>query len=381
MRDTVVTGVGITKFGHFANTPAYVLTTEAVRKALADADLNWQDIQAAYCGCEDGGNACGHRALGELGQTGIPIVNIENACSSGASAFRLAYDAVTYGQYDTVLAIGFEKMPRGAIPSTAFYDWQLRMGFNFQPANYALETREYMHEVGITVDDISRVTVKNRRHGVLNPFARYQKAVTLEEVNESRMVASPFRLLHCSATSDGAVAIIITTKEKTKNPKRAVTVKASTLVCGAYGTSLPGCGVMGSVKFPPKENYVQVSARQAYEAAGLGPEDIDLLQAYDSMAAAEIWDVEDLGFCKKGEGARLIKEGYFSLGGKKPSNTDGGIMARGHAIGATGAAQIYEIVTQLRHEAGARQVANARVGLTHAMGAGPNSAVTILAKD
>ena len=381
MTDTVVSGIGITKFGHFAETPIYVLTSAAVRMALEDAGVDWKDIQAAYCGCEDGGNACGHRALAELGHTGIPIVNIENACSSGTSAFRLAYDAVTYGQYDTVLALGFEKCPRGAIPSTAFYDWQLKMGFNFQPANYALETREYMAETGITVDDISRITVKNRQHAVYNPYARFQKPVTLEEVNESRMIASPFRLLHCSATSDGAVAMIITRKDKAKNPSRAVTIKAASLVCGSYGTELYGNGITGSVKFPPKHNYVELSAQQAYEAAGIGPEDVDVLQAYDSMAAAEIWDVEELGFCKKGESARLMKEGYFSLGGKKPSNTDGGIMGRGHAIGATGAAQIFEIVTQLRGEAGQRQVEGARIGLTHAMGAGPNSAVVILAKD
>ena len=356
MKDTVVSGIGITKFGHFEDTPFYVLTSEAVRKALADAGVDWKDIQAAYCGCEDGGNACGHRALAELGHTGIPIVNIENACSSGTSAFRLAYDAVAYGQYDTVLALGFEKCPRGAIPSTAFYDWQLKMGFNFQPANYALETREYMAETGITVDDISRISVKNRR-------------------------ASPFRLLHCSATSDGAVAMIITTRNKAKDPSRAVSIKAATLVCGSYGTTLYGNGITGSVLYPPKHNYVEISAQQAYEAAGIGPEDVDVLQAYDSMAAAEIWDVEELGFCKKGESAHLMKEGYFSLGGKKPSNTDGGIMGRGHAIGATGAAQIYEIVTQLRGEAGQRQVEGARIGLTHAMGAGPNSAVVILAKN
>lgn len=380
MRNVVISGIGCTKIGHFPDLPTSATVTEALTKALKDAGVQWKDIQCAYCGNEDGGNASGHLSLSEMGLTGIPFINIENACSSGTSAFRLAYDAVAYGQYDTVLALGFEKMPAGAIPSTAFPEWQLKMGFNFQPANYALECREYMHETGATIDDVSAVTIKNRKNGALNPYARYQKPVTLEDINKSKPIADPFRLLHCSATSDGAVALIITTEDKAKDPSRAVKIKAATLVCGIYGDAFYQNGLMYSGHYRPEEGFVELSANEAYNAAGVGPEDIDVIQAYDSMAAGELWDLEKLGFCKHGEAAKLLAEGYFDIGGKKPSNTDGGIMARGHAIGATGSLQIYEIVSQLRGEAGPRQVEGARLGLTHTMGAGPNSAVTILEK-
>ena len=380
MRNVVISGIGCTNIGHFPTVQTYSLATEAITTALKDAGVAWKDIQCAFCGNEDGGNAAGHLALSEMGYTGIPIINIENACSSGTSAFRLAYNSVAYGQYDIVLALGFEKMPSGAIPSTAFPAWQLKMGFNFQPANYALECMEYFHETGATIDDVSRVAVKNRKHGALNPYARYQKPVTMEEVSNSRPICTPFHLLHCSPTSDGAVALIVCSQEKAKELSRAVKIKAATLVCGVYGDAFYQNGLMYSQKYRPEEGFTELSANEAYNIAGIGPEDIDVIQAYDSMAASELWDLEKLGFCKTGEAPKLMREGYFDLGGKKPCNTDGGIMARGHAIGATGGLQIYEIVKQLRGEAGPRQVEGARLGLTHAMGAGPNSAVVILEK-
>lgn len=380
MRNVVISGIGCTNIGHFPDLPTYAMATEAVTTALKDAGVAWKEIQCAFCGNEDGGNASGHIALSEMGMTGIPIINIENACSSGTSAFRLAYESVAHGQYDLVLALGFEKMPSGPIPSTAFRDWQLKMGFNFQPANYALECMEYLHETGATMEDVSRVSVKNRRHGALNPHARYQKPVTMEEVANSRPICTPFRLLHCSATSDGAVALIVCTEQKAKELSRAVKIRAATLVCGIYGDAFYQSGLMYSKKFRPKDGFAERSAQEAYRLAGVGPEDIDVIQAYDSMAAGELWDLEKLGFCKHGEAPKLLREGHFDLGGKQPCNTDGGIMARGHAIGATGALQIYEIVTQLRGEAGPRQVEGARLGLTHTMGAGPNSAVVILEK-
>lgn len=380
MKEVVVSGIGTMRFGVYPDKANYVLATEAILNALKDSGYTWKEIQAAYCGSVYQGTGSGHQALREMGLTGIPIVNIENACSSGSSAFRLAYQAVLSGQYDVVVALGFEKMPRGPIPSTAFRSWQLKMGMNVQPANYALETREYMEKYGATVDDISFVSIKNRKNGTLNPYARFQKEVTLEEINNSRMISTPFRLLHCAPVADGATCLILSTREKAKDRKRAVTIAASELISGVYGDAFYQNGMMASVLFPPKEGFVEKSASLAYNKAGVGPEDIDVIQAYDSMASGELWDLEKLGFCEPGEAPKLMREGYFSLGGKKPSNTDGGLMARGHALGATGASQIFEIVTQLRGEAGPRQVQNAKIGLAHAMGAGPNSSVTILKK-
>ena len=380
MRKVVVSGVGTTRFGSFPDVANYTLATQAMTAALKDAGIAWKEVQSAYCGSVYQGTGSGHQALREIGLTGIPIVNVENACSSGSSAFRLAWQAVAAGLYDTAIALGFEKMPRGAIPSTAFRTWQLKLGFNVQPANYALEAMEYLHKYGYTIDDVSAVTLKNRKNGTMNPFARFQKEVSIQEIDESRMISTPFRLLHCAPTADGAVCIVLSAKGKEKDPARSVDVRAATLCSGVYGDAFYQNGMLHSVKYPPAEGFVERSARDAFEMAGMGPEDIDVIQAYDSMAAGELWDLEKLGFCPLGEAPRYIRNGYFSLGGKKPCNTDGGLMARGHALGATGSAQIMELVFQLRGDAGQRQVEGARIGLSHAMGAGPNSSVVILSK-
>ncbi len=194
------------------------------------------------------------------------------------------------GLYDTVVALGFEKMPKGAIPSTAFRPWQLKQGFNVQPANYALEAMEYMHEYGATIDDVSMITLKNRKNAVQNPNARFQKEVTKEEIDASRMISYPFRLLHCAPTADGAACMILTAKNKAKNRSRCVNIRAATLVSGVYGDPFYQNGMLKSVKYLPKEGFVKRSARMAYKIAGIGPEDIDVIQAYDSMAAGELWD-------------------------------------------------------------------------------------------
>jgi acetyl-CoA acetyltransferase len=280
--------------------------------------------------------------------------------------------------YDVVLAVGFEKMPRGFLPSTAFRPWELKLGYNVQPANYANEAVEYMKRTDATVEDFSRVTVKNRQNGVLNPNARFQQAVTLEEVMHSRMIAYPLRLLHCCPLADGAVAAILCSREKLKSKRRVITVAASVLTSGVYGEGFLGGGSVSSLKFQPSLGMTELSAKQAWEISGYGPEDMDIVQAYDTMAPSELWDLEKLGFCKTGEAPHLLREGAFDLNGRLPVNTDGGLMSRGHPLGATGGGQIYEIVLQLRGEAGPRQVEGVKIGLAHAMGAGPNSSITIL---
>ncbi|RJQ28173.1 MAG: thiolase family protein [Peptococcaceae bacterium] len=378
MREVVIAGAGITKWGFYENAEWYDFGSEAILAALNDAGMEWKDVQAAFCGSVYQGTGSGHQAIKEVGLTGIPIINVENACSSCASAFRLAYQMVAAEIYDVVIAVGMEKMPRGPIPSTAFRPWELKLGFNVQPANYALTTLQYMKETGATIEDFSLVAVKNRKNGALNPNARFQKPVTLEEVMNSRLVAAPLRLLHCCPLADGASAFILCSRDKLKSKTRAVTVAASVLTSGVYGEEYPPADIIKSLKYSPSEGMTELSARQAYEVAGCGPEDIDVVQAYDSMSPGELWDLEELGFCKPGEAPKLLREGMFDLEGRLPVNTDGGLMSRGHPLGATGGGQIYEIVLQLRGEAGPRQVKDAKVGLAHAMGAGPNSAVTIL---
>jgi len=374
MREVAVAGVGLVRWNRYGDQEIYDFGSEAILNALNDAGMEWKEIQAAFCGSVYQGTGSGHQVIKEIGMTGIPIVNVENACSSGASAFRLAYQSIAAEMYDVVLAVGFEKMPRGPIPSTAFRPYELKMGFNFQPANYANETVRYMAETGATVEDFSRVTVKNRKNGALNPNAFFQASVTFEEVMNSRVVATPLRLLHCCPTCDGAAAVILCSLNKLNSTTKKVTVAAAVLCSGVYGGDHP----VKSPKFPPPFDLVELSARQAYEISGTGPEDMDVVQAYDTMAPSELWNLEKLGFCKKGGALKLLSDGDLEIHGKLPVNTDGGLLSRGHPLGATAAAQICEIVLQLREEAGPRQVAGARIGLAHARGAGPNSAVTIL---
>lgn len=379
LREVVIAGVGITRFDRYDGEKGrplkeyHDLGSEAIQATLKDAQIPWKDIQAAFCGSVYCGTASGHQTIGKIGATAIPIVNVENACSSGSSAFRLAYQSVAAEMYDVVLAAGFEQMPGGFIKSTSWPYWQRLMGFNVQPASYALKTQRYMEETGATVEDFARVTVKNRRNSALNPFARFQKRVTVEEVLSSRMIASPLRLLHACPLADGGAAMILCSRDRLKSSAKVVTVAASVLTTGNYGHEKGG----GSVKIKTPNN-VEISSRQAWESAGCGPEDVDVVQAYDTMAPAELWDIEELGLCRKGEAPRLLREGQLDITGKLPVNTDGGLMGRGHPLGATGLAQIIEIYRQLRGEAGPRQVEDAKVGLAHCRGAVSNSSIVIL---
>jgi acetyl-CoA acetyltransferase len=380
MRDAFVGGAAITKWGYYEDATCYEFGGRAVLQALKDAEMEWKDVQAVFCGSVYQGTASGHQAIREVGLTGVPIINVENACSSAASAFMLAYQLVAAQVYDVAIALGMEKMPRGPIPSTAFREWELNLGFNLQPANYALITRKYMEETGATEEDFSLVSVKNRANGALNPYARFRKPVSLEEVMNSRTIAAPLRLLHCCPLADGAAAFVISSKGKLKSQTRAVRIGASTLTSACYGDEYPPGDLIGSIQYPSSENLVGLSARMAYESAGAGPGDIDILQAYDTVAPGELWDIEELGFCRHGEAPALLRGGAFNLNGKLPVNTDGGLLSRGHPLGASAGGQFYELVLQLRGEAGPRQVPGVRVGLAHSMGAGPNSAVTILLK-
>ncbi len=378
-RDVFVAGVGLTRFDLYDGQKGrpskefYDLGSEAILAALKDAGIEWKEIQEAFCASVYCGTASGHQTIEKIGMTGIPIVNIENACSSGSSAFRLAYQAIAAGLYDVVIAVGFETSPRGFIKSTSWPEWQRKMGFNVQPAAYAMATLRYMEETGATEEDFARVTVKNRKNGTLNPNARFQKPVTLEEVLASRMVAKPLRLLHACPLADGGVAVILCSRDKLKSKAKRVTVAASVLTSGTYGHVHGG----GSVRIHTPHT-VELSMKQAWEMSGCGPKDMDVVQAYDTMAPGELWDLEKMGFCGKGEAPRLLREGYFDLSGKLPVNTDGGLMSRGHPLGATALAQIVEIYRQIRGEAGPRQVPGAKIGLAHAMGAGPNSSIAIL---
>ncbi len=372
-------GIGICKFGKYDGQKGRPLKSfvdlgrEAVMNAWEDAGVRWKDIEGAFCGTVYSGLGAGHQILSQIGLTGIPIVNVENACSSSSSAFRLAYQSVATGLHDVCLAVGVDKVPGGLIPSQGWPVWQRRMGFNVQPAAYALEFVRYMEEYGATIEQFAKVTVKNRRNGALNPNAMFQQGITIQEVLSSRMISKPLRFLMCCPNADGAVAAVLVSGDRFRSRTKRVTVAASVLVSSMYGVERGG----GSVRIQNPDR-AELAAGKAYEISGCGPEDINLVEAYDAMGPEELLSVERLGFCRKGEAGHLLEEGVFDIDGRIPVNTSGGLLSRGHPLGATGLAQIAEVVWQLRGEAGPRQVPGAEVGMANTLGAGPNCCITIL---
>ena len=363
MREVVVIGAGLVPFRKYPEKTVADIAWPAVKQAIEDSGLGKKDIEAAYCGTALGGMMAGQRILKTLGITGLPIVNIENACSSSSTAFREAYIADGAGVYDTVLVMGVEKLTKfggGTLPLEK-EDWEVSQGL-VMSAVYAMRARRYMHEYGLTEDHLAQVAVKARRHGKLNPDAQFREETTIEAVKQSRPVADPLRLFHCCPSGDGAAAVVICSAEKARQvTSTPIRVAGSEINSGRYMTgfrdmTVPEITVRG--------------AKQLYEESGIGPEDVDLAEVHDAFAIAELLYYEALGFCGRGEAARLLEDGETSVGGRIPVNPSGGLLSKGHPIGATGVAQIVEVVRQLRGQCGARQVEGAKTGLTHCTGGG-----------
>jgi len=363
MTGVSVVGVGMIPFGKYPEKNIADLGWPAVKAAIKDAGIEPKRIQAAYSGTARGGAMVGQRILGRLGLAGMPVVNVENACSSSSSALRQAVIAVQSGAYDIVLVIGVEKLSKfggGTLPLDED-DWEVRLGLSM-PALYAMRAQRYMHDYGVKLEQLARVSVKNRRNGALNPDAQMRKEVTVDEVLSSRMIADPFTLLQCCPTGDGAAAIILASNTAAHKIRRdPIHVRASHLTSGKF---MAGFRDMTSPEITVR------GAHECFEEAGLGPNDIDVAEVHDAFSIAELLYYEAFGFCPRGEGAALLESGATCLGGRIPINPSGGLLAKGHPVGATGAAQVVEIVRQLRGEAGPRQVEGAKVGLTHATGGG-----------
>ncbi len=363
MREVSVIGAGMVPYGKYPEKTLADIAWPAVKQAIGDSGLEKKDIEAAYCGTALGGMMAGQRILKKLGITGLPIVNIENACSSSSTAFREAYIAVGAGVYDAVLVIGVEKLTTfggGTLPLEK-EDWEVSHGL-VMPALYAMRAKRYMHEYGLTEDQLAMVSVKARRHGTLNPDAQFRKETTVEEVRNSRPVADPLHLFHCCPSGDGAAAVVICSAEKARQAGAdAIRVAGSEINSGKYMT--------GYRDMTTPEITLR-GAKQLYEESGIGPEDVDLAEVHDAFAIAELLYYEALGFCARGEAAKLLEEGETSIGGRIPVNPSGGLLSKGHPIGSTGVGQIVEVVRQLRGQCGARQVEGAKVGLTHCTGGG-----------
>lgn len=379
MAASAVLGVGMTPFGKFPETTLVDLAAEAAHRALRDAGIAPAQVQCAFfatalAGRFLGDSTVGQNALWEVGIHRVPVVNVENACTSGSTAFVLACNAVASGQAEVALALGAEKMSvpgLGLVDSGATeLDTQLGM---VAPASFALRAVRHMAEFGTTAEQLAAVAVKNRRHAGLNPLAQFRAPLTLAEVLAGPMIVDPLTRLQCCPNADGAAAAVVCSPAAARRlgRARAVTVDAAILCTGDYGnpqdlvrweTDYRGC-------------------RLAYEAAGAGPGDLDVVECHDAFSIAEVLHYEALGLCPPGEGGRLAAAGATALGGRVPVNPSGGLLSRGHPPGATGLAQVFEIVTQLRGEAGPRQVAGARRGLAHCMGgdkAGDTKSCTVL---
>ena len=363
MKGVSVIGVGMIPFGKYPDTNITDLGWPAVKAAIKDAGIDARRLQAVYSGTARGGAMVGQRIMGRLGLAGLPIVNVENACSSSSSAMAQGVMAVSSGAYDVVLVIGVEKLTKfggGTLPLDED-DWEVRLGLTM-PALYAMRAQRYMHDYGVSLKDVAGVSVKNRKNGALNPDAQMRKEVSVDEVLASRMIADPFTLLQCCPTGDGAAAIILASSAVARELSRdPIEVRASHLTSGRF---MSGFRDMTSPEITVR------GARETFEESGLGPEDIDVAEVHDAFSIAELIYYEAFGFCPRGEGAALLRSGATSIGGRVPINPSGGLLAKGHPVGATGAAQVVEIVRQLRGHAGARQVENAKVGMTHATGGG-----------
>jgi acetyl-CoA acetyltransferase len=376
MRDVYVLGVGLHPFGRFGEKDVIEIGREAVVKALDDAGVPWQKVGAAYCGTVFAGPMAGNKVLARVGLTGIPITNVENACASGGSALRQAYQAIAGGFCDVALAFGIEKMPKGFIAGNP-NDWFAVMGLSVNPQYFALKARWHMENFGTTDDQLVQVSVKNHRNGALNPFAMYRKVMSAEEISQSPMVNDPLRLLMLCAPNEGAAAVVLATKEVAKQyTTTLIKVAAIVLDSPLYGTAeVPHISVSARVEAP---TVTMTAAQEAYDEAGIGPEDLDLVELQDTDSASEIIYTEELGLCGRGEGGKLLDEGATEIQGRIPVNPSGGLLSKGEPLGASALAQVAEVVWQLREDAGPRQVKHARVGLTHVYGALGNCAVSVL---
>lgn len=382
MRDVMICGVGLHPFGRFPDKTFETLGQEAVLAALKDAnDMPWKDVQMAFCGTMHGGTAAGHRVLARIGLTGIPIVNVETGCASGSSALALAWQQIAAGFCDTALVIGVEKMPRGFMRMTSYPRWQVLSGLAINPLEFSLRASRHMSEYGTTHEQLAMVSVKSHRNGALNPYAMYRKEFTLEEILASKTVCYPLRVLEFAAPGEGAGAVILSSRELArKYSDKPVKVAAARMGVAKYGTSrvAGGIGQMGHSARIQNTEVVTELSQQAYEEAGIGPGELDVVELQDTDSSSEIILYEQLGLCKPGEGGRMVEEGATALGGRIPVNPGGGILSCSEPTGASALRQIAEITWQLRGEAGARQVPNARIGLAQASGAGGNCTVAIL---
>jgi len=364
VREVAVIGVGQSVFGKLPERSPFELGQEAVMAALKDANVSPEEIPVGYCSRLYFDTAVsGQNILARVGIHNIEVVNVENACAGGSTSFRGVWKDIASGLYDIGIAIGVESMTTSPIAHKMIppgkEDLEGQLGITM-PAIFSILANRYMEQYGATVEDFAQVSVKNHHHGCLNPYSQYKKEFTVEEVLNSRMIADPITLLECCPNTDGAAAAVLCSMDRARRyASTPIKVAATVLLSGDYKHLNDDMlfSVLGSK-----------AAKMAYEMAGIGPEDLDVVDLHDAFAPEEIFRYEELGLCPRGEGVRLLNSGATALGGSIPVNTGGGLLSLGHPLSASGIRQIVELALQLRGQVGARQVPNAKVALAHMLG-------------
>ncbi len=367
--DVYVIGIDMIRFGRYPDRTVPNLAAEAALLALDDCGLSIDRMQALYCGnLGESSGMVGQRMLAEIGQTGIPVVNVANACATGATAFRDAWMSVKAEVYDLVLAVGVEQMGKGLLGGGGGRKVSTEgiLGSGTMPTMFSQIGLEHTRKHGTTFEQFAKVSVKNHHHSTMNPKSMYRIETPLETVMNAEMISYPNTKLMCSVNVDGSAAAVLASERKVRElglMGRAVKVRASVMSSNPFEER--------QLAMPDFSSATRLAAKQAYERAGLGAADVDLVELHDCFATAEMVHYENLGLCADGEAGRMIDDGETALGGSIPVNVSGGLLSKGHPLGATGIANIYEVCTHLRGEAGERQVEGARIGMTHVVGGGP----------
>ena len=384
MRKVAIIGVGMTKFGENWEQGFREMVTEAGVKAIQDANIKGDEISAGYVGTMASGSLVGQEHAGALiadymGLNPVPITRVEGACASGSLALRQGVMAVASGLHDVVVVGGVEKMTdldtaavSQILGGAGDQEWELFMGATF-PGLYAFMARRHMYEYGTTEEMLASVAVKNHENGAHNPYAQFQRPITIEQVLNSKMVADPLHILDCSPITDGAAAVVLAPLDEATNfNKKPIEILASEQASGTL--ALHDRSNLTSIK------AAKTASARAYQKAGITPKDIDVAEVHDCFTIAEVIATEDLGFFKPGEGGKAALEGKTKIGGEVAVNTSGGLKSTGHPVGATGVKQAAEVTWQLRGEAGERQTKDVEYALTHNVGGSGATAVVHLYK-
>lgn len=394
--DIYILGINMTKFGKHPDKDTVDLAAEAAMAAIADAGVSMSDIGVMAAGCLMGSGGIGQMIQKQIGQTGIPVYNVSNACATGATALRTAIMAIKAGETDMGLAVGVEKLAGagllggGGTPKSAAKEWKPNgrygsvtnidglVGTAAMPGTFAQVGMEYGHKYGgATFEVFAKIAEKNHAHSTLNPLAAYTKRMTLEEIMNDVMISYPNTRSMCSANCDGGAAAVVVSGERLKTMsaeqrRRAIKVSASILTSDPYQEA---CQVL-----PDVNTLTRIAAKQAYEQAGVSPQDLDLVELHDCFATAELVHYDNLMLCEEGGAVDFFNSGATWRDGSTPVNVSGGLESKGHPIAATGIANIWEVCHHLRGEAGPRQIEGAKVGLAHVIGLGSACGIHILEK-